>query len=120
MNEDISKLAEKQKKQFAGHEIQGKKLGIIGLGAIGVQVANAATHLGMEVLGYDPYISVEAAWNLSRNIHHITNVCLLYTSPWRRFMPTWNPGPRWCFTIKNLSIIPNLHEFMTQFELTRV
>lgn len=65
MNEDISKLAEKQKKQFAGHEIQGKKLGIIGLGAIGVQVANAATHLGMEVLGYDPYISVEAAWNLS-------------------------------------------------------
>ena len=74
MNEDISKLAEKQKKQFAGHEIQGKKLGIIGLGAIGVQVANAATHLGMEVLGYDPYISVEAAWNLSRNIHHITNV----------------------------------------------
>ena len=78
MNEDISKLAEKQKKQFAGHEIQGKKLGIIGLGAIGVQVANAATHLGMEVLGYDPYISVEAAWNLSRNIRHITNVDDIY------------------------------------------
>ena len=78
MNEDISKLAEKQKKQFAGHEIQGKKLGIIGLGAIGVQVANAATHLGMEVLGYDPYISVEAAWNLSRNIHYITNVDDIY------------------------------------------
>ena len=78
MNEDISKLAEKQKKQFACHEIQGKKLGIIGLGAIGVQVANAATHLGMEVLGYDPYISVEAAWNLSRNIHHITNVDDIY------------------------------------------
>ena len=74
MNEDISKLAEKQKKQFAGHEIQG----IIGLGAIGVQVANAATHLGMEVLGYDPYISVEAAWNLSRNIRHITNVDDIY------------------------------------------
>lgn len=78
MNEDISKLAEKQKKQFAGHEIQGKKLGIIGLGAIGVQVANAATHLGMEVLGYDPYISVEAAWNLSRNIRHITSVDDIY------------------------------------------
>lgn len=78
MNEDISKLAEKQKKQFAGHEILGKKLGIIGLGAIGVQVANAATHLGMEVLGYDPYISVEAAWNLSRNIRHITNVDDIY------------------------------------------
>ena len=78
MNEDISKLAEKQKKQFAGCEIMGKKLGIIGLGAIGVQVANAATHLGMEVLGYDPYISVEAAWNLSRNIRHITNVDDIY------------------------------------------
>ena len=78
MNEDISKLAEKQKKQFAGHEIQGKKLGIIGLGAIGVQVANAATHLGMDVLGYDPYISVDAAWNLSRNIRHITNVDDIY------------------------------------------
>jgi D-3-phosphoglycerate dehydrogenase len=77
-NEDIAKLAEKQKKQFAGHEIQGKKLGIIGLGAIGVQVANVATHLGMEVLGYDPYISVEAAWNLSRSIHHITNVDDIY------------------------------------------
>lgn len=78
MNEDIAKLSEKQKKQFAGREIMGKKLGIIGLGAIGVQVANAATHLGMEVLGYDPYISVEAAWNLSRSIQHITNVDEIY------------------------------------------
>ena len=77
-NEEIAKLSEKQKKQFAGHEIQGKKLGIIGLGAIGVQVANTATHLGMELLGYDPYISVEAAWNLSRNIRHITNVDDIY------------------------------------------
>ena len=79
MNEDVAKLAEKQKKQFAGHEIEGKKLGIIGLGAIGVKVANAATSLGMEVLGYDPYISVEAAWNLSRNIEHITNVDEIYS-----------------------------------------
>lgn len=78
MNEEISKLAEKQKKQFAGHEIEGKKLGIIGLGAIGVRVANTATHLGMEVLGYDPYISVDAAWNLSRSIRHITNVDDIY------------------------------------------
>ncbi len=77
-NEDIAKLSEKQKKQFAGHEIRSKKLGIIGLGAIGVQVANAATHLEMEVLGYDPYISVEAAWNLSRSIRHITNVDDIY------------------------------------------
>ncbi len=78
MNEEISKLAEKQKKQFSGHEIEGKKLGIIGLGAIGVKVANAVTHLGMEVLGYDPYISVDAAWNLSRSIRHITNVDDIY------------------------------------------
>lgn len=78
MNEEIASLTEKQKKQFAGHEIQGKKLGIIGLGAIGVQVANSATHLGMEVLGYDPYISVDAAWNLSRSIRHITNVDDIY------------------------------------------
>lgn len=78
MNEDLSSLAEKQKKQFAGHEIEGKKLGIIGLGAIGVKVANAAVHLGMEVLGYDPYISVDAAWNLSRSIRHITNVEEIY------------------------------------------
>ncbi len=63
--EDIDKLAEKQKKQFAGCEIMGKKLGIIGLGAIGSMVANAAASLGMEVYGYDPYISIDAAWNLS-------------------------------------------------------
>lgn len=68
--EDIDKLAEKQKKQFAGCEIMGKKLGIIGLGAIGAMVANAASHLGMEVYGYDPYISIDAAWSLSRTIRH--------------------------------------------------
>ena len=55
-----------------------KKLGIIGLGAIGVKVANAATHLGMEVYGYDPYISVDAAWNLSRSIKHINAVEEIY------------------------------------------
>ena len=76
--EHIDKLAEKQKKQFAGCEISGKKLGIIGLGAIGAMVANAASALGMEVYGYDPYISVDAAWNLSRDIHHIQNVEDIY------------------------------------------
>ena len=76
--EDIGKLAEKKKKQFAGRGISGKKLGIIGLGAIGVLVANAATHLGMEVYGYDPYISVEAAWNLSRTIKHINDLSIIY------------------------------------------
>ena len=78
VTEDLAKRAEKQKKQFAGCEISGKKLGIIGLGAIGVRVANAAIHLGMEVYGYDPYISVDAAWNLSRSIYHINDVNMIY------------------------------------------
>lgn len=73
-DENIAKTAEKQKKNFAGIEISGKKLGVIGLGAIGVLVANAATHMGMEVYGYDPYISVDTAWKLSREIKHIANV----------------------------------------------
>ena len=75
---NIGKLAEKQKKQFAGCEISGKKLGIIGLGAIGSMVANAADALGMEVYGYDPYLSIDAAWNLSRNVHHSKNVEEIY------------------------------------------
>ena len=77
-NADVAKLAEKQKKNFAGSEIAGKKLGVIGLGAIGVKVANAATHLGMEVYGYDPYISVNAAWSLSRNGNHVNAVEEIY------------------------------------------
>ena len=77
-NEDIAKLAEKQKKNFAGTELAGKKLGVIGLGAIGVKVANTATHLDMEVLGYDPYISVNAAWNLSRGVKHVQDVTEIY------------------------------------------
>ena len=75
---NIGKLAEKQKKQFAGCEISGKKLGIIGLGAIGSLVANAADALGMEVYGYDPYLSIDAAWNLSRNVHHSKTVDEIY------------------------------------------
>ena len=77
-DDNIAKTAEKQKKNFAGTEISGKKLGVIGLGAIGVLVANAATHMGMEVYGYDPYISVNAAWNLSRSVKHISNVEDIY------------------------------------------
>jgi D-3-phosphoglycerate dehydrogenase len=77
-DENIAKTVEKQKKQYAGTEIAGKKLGVIGLGAIGVKVANAATHFGMEVYGYDPYISVNAAWNLSRSVKHVTNVDDIY------------------------------------------
>ena len=75
---DVAKHAEKQKKAFAGCELEGKKLGVIGLGAIGVLVANAAAHLGMDVYGYDPYISVDAAWKLSRNIYHAKTVDELY------------------------------------------
>lgn len=78
-DEGIAKAAEKEKKRFAGTEIQGKKLGIIGLGAIGVKVANVAKHLGMEVYGYDPYVSVDAAWNLSRDVKHVLNVEDIYT-----------------------------------------
>lgn len=75
---DIAKTAEKAKKNFAGTEIMGKKLGVIGLGAIGVKVANAAVGLGMEVYGYDPYLSVNAAWNLSRSVIHVLNVDDIY------------------------------------------
>ncbi|MBQ3545613.1 MAG: phosphoglycerate dehydrogenase [Lachnospiraceae bacterium] len=68
---DVAKTSEKVKSKFGGTEIKGKKLGVIGLGAIGVQVANAAVALGMEVYGYDPYISIAGAWNLSRSVKHI-------------------------------------------------
>ncbi|MFI3172380.1 MAG: phosphoglycerate dehydrogenase [Eubacteriales bacterium] len=77
-DETIGKDAEKAKKAFAGQELEGKKLGVIGLGAIGVLVANVATHMGMEVYGYDPFISVESAWKLSRSIKHIGNVEEIY------------------------------------------
>lgn len=69
-NTDITKLAEKAKKEFSGHEIKGKTLGVIGLGAIGVKVANAAVSLGMNVAGYDPYLSVKSAWMLSPMVKH--------------------------------------------------
>ena len=70
----IGKDAEKAKKAFAGQEIFGKTLGVIGLGAIGALVANAAIDLGMNVLGYDPYVSAEAAWRLSPSVEHVTNL----------------------------------------------
>ena len=76
----IGKTMEKAKKQFAGREIQGKKLGVIGLGAIGVLVANAAAHLGMEVYGYDPFLSVENALKMSRSIQLVKNQDEIFTS----------------------------------------
>ena len=75
----IDKDVEKGKKSFAGTEIRGKKLGVIGLGAIGSMVANAGESLGMDVYGYDPYISVNSAWNLSRKIIHITDINQIFS-----------------------------------------
>ena len=70
----LAKDVEKGKKQFVGPELRGKVLGFIGLGAIGAKVANAAVALGMEVLGYDPYISIDAAWSLSRSVQHCVSL----------------------------------------------
>ncbi|MEG0369223.1 MAG: phosphoglycerate dehydrogenase [Hungatella sp.] len=75
---NIAKSVEKGKKAFVGCEIKGKKLGVIGLGAIGAEVANAAAALGMEVYGYDPFISINGAWSLSRDVKHITSVDTIY------------------------------------------
>ena len=77
-DENIAKTVEKKKKAFAGGEIKGKKLGVIGLGAIGAEVANAAVSLGMEVYGYDPFISINAAWMLSRSVKHINSLDVIY------------------------------------------
>lgn len=72
--DQVPKMVEKGKSAFAGPEIKGKTLGVIGLGAIGVLVANAALSLGMQVYGYDPYLSVDAAWSLSRGVHHAASL----------------------------------------------
>ncbi len=72
--EAVGKMVEKGKSQFAGPEIKGKTLGVIGLGAIGALVANAAIALGMDVIGYDPFLSVDGALQLSRHVKHVTNL----------------------------------------------
>ncbi len=77
-DENITKDAEKAKKAFAGTEIKGKKLGVIGLGAIGVRVANAAVDLGMKVYGFDPYLSVTSAWNVSTHVRHVISADDIY------------------------------------------
>ena len=76
--DEVAKMVEKGKSAFAGPEIKGKTLGVIGLGAIGVLVANAADKLGMNVYGYDPYLSVDAAWNLSHNVIHAKDRTEIY------------------------------------------
>ncbi len=78
--DDIAKQVEKGKAQFVGPEIMGKKLGVIGLGAVGVLVANAAQHMGMEVLGYDPYISLQSAWNLNHHVRKAANINDVFTA----------------------------------------
>lgn len=78
--EQVGKLVEKGKSAFVGPEITGKSLGVIGLGAIGILVANAAEALGMEVFGYDPYLSVDAAWGLSSNVRHARSLDEIYAN----------------------------------------
>lgn len=77
---EVSKLVEKGKSQFVGPEIKGKTLGVIGLGAIGVMVANAAHNLGMDVIGYDPYMTIDSAWHLSRSIKKATDINEIYAN----------------------------------------
>lgn len=79
-DENVGKAAEKAKKAFAGNEIAGKKLGVIGLGAIGIKVANAACALGMDVYGYDPFMSVNAAWAVDKAVNHVVSVEDIYKS----------------------------------------
>ena len=76
--ENLAKLVEKQKKQYAGNELKGKSIGVIGLGAIGVLVANICNRLGMKVYGYDPYVSVRSAWSLSRMVKYIASIDELF------------------------------------------
>ena len=76
--DQVGKLVEKGKSAFAGIEIKGKKLGVVGLGAIGALVANAAEKLGMEVYGYDPFLSVDAAWRLSPTVHNVSKINQIY------------------------------------------
>lgn len=76
--DQVGKLCEKGKSQFVGPEIKGKRLGVVGLGAIGVMVCNAAVDLGMKVYGYDPYVSIDNAWNLSQSVQHAKTLKEIY------------------------------------------
>ena len=78
---EIAGLAEKGKKNYIGQEIKGKTLGVIGLGAIGAQVANIAVELGMDVIGYDPYLSIDAAWSLNHQVKHAETLDTLLSKP---------------------------------------
>ena len=80
LTEDVAKAVEKGKGAYVGPELYGKTLGVIGLGAIGAQLANTAIHLGMKVYGYDPFITVDSAWRLSREIKHATELSEIYAN----------------------------------------
>ncbi|MFD2391293.1 phosphoglycerate dehydrogenase [Enterococcus gallinarum] len=77
---DVEEQAEANKKQFAGTELEGKKLGVVGLGSIGAMVANDAYRLGMEVVGYDPYVSVDTAWTISRRVKRANDLAEIFTT----------------------------------------
>lgn len=78
--DEVPSMVEKGKSSFIGPEIMGKTLGVVGLGAIGAKIANAALNLGMKVYGYDPFLSVDAAWNLSRNVIHAKDLDTIYAN----------------------------------------
>lgn len=80
LKEDVAKSVEKGKSAFVGPELYGKSLGVIGLGAIGAQLANTAVHLGMTVYGYDPFITVDSAWHLSREIKHAKELSEIFAN----------------------------------------
>lgn len=106
--DEVPKLIEKGKSGFAGPEIKGKRLGVIGLGAIGVMVANDAVALGMQVTGYDPFISVEAAWGLSRNVKRARSLeSLLSDSDYITLHVPLNDTTRGMINRERLALVKN-------------
>jgi len=102
----LAEAVEKEKSKFGGPEIRGKTLGVIGLGAIGVMVANDAQALGMEVIGFDPYISVDSAWNLSRSVHHAELIeTLLINSDYVTIHVPYSEATKNLLCKKNISIM---------------
>ena len=127
-DETIAKRVEKEKSKFAGTEVAGKTLGIIGLGAIGGPLANAAVALGMDVLGCDPYMSVDAAWKLSRSVHKADNGFVIETLSYgyadniRMYVGICNEGKVTGLVVREAHETVGLgsnaltdHEFLSQF-----
>ena len=107
---DVAKQVEKGKAQFAGCEIEGKRLGVIGLGAIGAIVANAARSLGMEVLGFDKFLTVDAAWSLSRGIKRAENMEEIFkTCDYITVHVPSTPETRGMFNRESLAMLSLIH-----------